>query len=165
MWDDGFVNEPYMRYKYNCYYKHWLIGQLNNNLDSDIVNDIQRNKHVLQSYQREFKIPDINSYTNKFGNDEYYIDPNGIIFVKSIPTKYPVHKKDRKMKLLYSKNPVLKCFDIVFYYNNDNDHYYTIDRRNSKIDNVKFIKQEYKITGDTKTCMEITLIDPILISY
>jgi hypothetical protein len=164
MWDDGFINEPYMQYKYNCSYKHWLIGQID--LVSDLINIIQKNKHILRSYRREFKIPDINSYTNKFGNDEYHIDKNGIIFVKSILMKHPSYNTDRKMEISYERvNNIRKCDSIIFYYKNDKYHYYTIDRRNSKIVDVKFIKQEYEIHGKAKNYIKIVLNDPTLISY
>ena len=154
------LNESYIQYKYNCYYKHWLIGQID--LVCDLLTHIQKNEHILTAYKREFTIPDINS----FESDNNYIDTNGFIAVKSIRTKDPHCYIDHQMIASYELiNDVLQCTSIVFYYEYDQFHYYTIDIRNSKIVDVKFIKQEYDIINKTDKNITIILDNPIMLSY
>jgi hypothetical protein len=150
----GFKNDIYNNYKYNTSYKYWLVKHLDLHPD---VNTLLMGMTNWMS--REFNLPDITQFKQNHKGNDYYVNDNGIVFVKM---KLIRNDKQNDKQVFYqvSTNGII---NFEFYYSDDTQHYYTIDIHYSNIKKLTMIKQPFQVVRRYQQ-RYITTCNPIFIA-
>ena len=158
MFTHDWINESFINYKYNTYYKYWLIQNLN--LDCDINNTIM---NIPRWYGREFRIPELHEF-RKLYSHKYCISDEGVVFenTSGYIGGLQHHHKNKEVLLYVDKGKITK---VEFFYANDHEHEYTIKFDKSEISNISIVKQDFQmIKLNGHTCA--STIDPVfLVKY